>query len=114
MKQVSFYLFAFLPTFICAQNWKLESETSYYKAYSSISQTENLKSYKVEAIFNLPKEVIIAKLNNIEEFPSWMPNILKTKILKQEENNGLVYFMEIEMPWPLTNRYSFFKSTVNK
>jgi START domain len=47
---------------------------------------------------------MVGMLLDIEKYPQWQYKTSSTKVLKQVSSSELIYYAEVEAPWPVSNR----------
>ena len=103
-----FQLILHLPLF--GQNsWTLEKEKNGIKISSRHSDTSPFNDVRVEV--DLPGNIdqLAAILLDVANYTKWAYATKTSAIIKQLAPGSLIYYSEIEVPWPATDRYFFAK-----
>ncbi len=95
-------------------NWELRKDKDNIKVFARQLEDSGLKGYKVVTVLDAPLETISAALTDVEAYPQWMTNVKATRILKRENAANLFYYIEIEAPWPISNRDNIIHLRVDK
>ena|SRR5258706_10069008 len=85
-------------------NWKLEKQENGISVYLSDVASSNFKAVKVECTLTGTYAKLIALLTNVSHFSKWIYNNKSSNVVKQNTPLDFIYYSEIHMPWPLTNR----------
>lgn len=94
-------------TFINAQAidlWKLKKESGSVKVYTANVEQSDFKSVKVECTVHGTFSQVVAALFDVNRHHEWVFNCKSAKLLKTVGANELIYYSEMEVPWPATNR----------
>jgi len=99
-----------------AQNdWVLKKERNGIKIYNRPSKISRLDDIKVEV--DLPGNVfqVAEILSDVEKYPQWAYATKTCELVKKINDREFIYYSEIEVPWPATNRdfYASFKVSVD-
>lgn len=101
-------LFLILLLLIChnsfSQSWKLEKDKDNIKVYTADAPNSSFKMVKVEA--NVPGNYakLISILTNVNAFSDWIYHNKLCRLIKKFSTQDFIYYSEIEMPWPASNR----------
>jgi hypothetical protein len=85
-------------------DWKLEKDKDNIKVYTSTNPNSSYKSVKVECLLKGNYNQLIAVLTNVEKFKDWIYNQKTSKLVKRNTPYDFIYYSEIHMPWPISNR----------
>lgn len=105
---------------VCAQEGKdkwVERRTTADgdKIYVRRSKENNLYDVRIEA--DLPGTIgtLYSVLKEVDKFPQWAYGVKTARIVTWKGSNGLVYYAEYSVPWPLSNRdeYAEVKFTID-
>ncbi len=106
MKKVILLVFLSL-LFINAEavpDWKLKKETSTLKIFTATINNSDYKAVKVECTVTGNFSQVIAALFDIDRQQEWVYSDKHSKLLKKVSNSELIYYSEVSVPWPATNR----------
>jgi hypothetical protein len=89
------------------ENWVLQKENDGIKISSRHSATSAFNDIRVE--LDLPGNVdqLARILLDIKKYKEWSYATKVSELVKQLGPGKLIYYTEIEVPWPATNRYFF-------
>ncbi len=85
-------------------NWKLEKQKNGISVYLSDVAGSNFKAVKVESTFTGTYARLISILTTVSQFSNWIYNNKFSNVLKQNTPLDFIYYTEIHLPWPLSNR----------
>jgi hypothetical protein len=85
-------------------NWILQKEKDGIKISNRPSKTSQFSDIRVE--LNLPgtREQLAAILLDVNQYKDWSYATKKSNLVKKLGPDKLIYYTEIEVPWPATNR----------
>ncbi|MBL0234061.1 MAG: hypothetical protein IPQ08_10370 [Chitinophagaceae bacterium] len=89
---------------VLSQNWKLEKDKDNIKVYTADSKNNSFKLVKVEATIPGTYAKLISVLTNVDEFSKWIYHNKFCRLIKKITAYDFIYYSEIEMPWPVSNR----------
>lgn len=106
-----FFLFSFKGYMSTKEApWLLVKNEKEVKVYSRCSTNSNFKEIKVETNINAPLSVIVALLRDVPAFPSWVYKCESSHIIKQPDNQSIIYYQKSDVPWPVSDRDMVVKS----
>jgi len=98
-------LISCLCTLVHAQPvWELKKDKEGIKVYTGSIPNSNLKAIKVTCILNSSLSQLAALLLDIKAHEKWVYHTKTSYLVKQLSANHLLYYSELDMPWPLSNR----------
>ncbi len=88
-------------------NWTVEKEKDGIKISNRPSPSSSFKDVRVEV--DLPGSVdqLAAILLDVNKYTDWAYATRKSTLIKQLGPGKLIYYSEIEVPWPATDRYFY-------
>ena len=100
------FLLVFIPglSAFAQLNWKLRKDENGIRVFTANSENSSFKSVKVECIVKSKLSQLVAFLLDIEKQHSWVYNNQSSKLLKKVSENELIFYSEIDVPWPCTDR----------
>lgn len=111
------FIFIFLVSLmIIPDTWKLEKSSGEVKAYTA-NIGKPFKKIKVNCPVNLSNTKAFDKYFEVAKHSTWMPEILKSELLKVENENTWYTRYEVKFPFPFKNRelvYKMTKTTTDK
>ena len=106
LKSLPAFVFVFvfnLPIF--AQNdWTLEKEKDGIKISSRHAVASQFNDIRVELDLSGTAEQLSGILLDVNHYKDWSYATKKSVLIKQLGPGKLIYYTEIEVPWPATNR----------
>lgn len=84
--------------------WELKKDDEGIKVYTGSIPNSNIKAVKVTCILNASLSGLTALLLDSKAHEQWVYNTKTSYLVKQLSASSQLYYSEISMPWPLTNR----------
>ncbi|MFI5139856.1 MAG: START domain-containing protein [Sphingobacteriales bacterium] len=108
-----------LISFTCAMahaetKWELKKDKEGIKVYTGSTPNSNIKAVKVTCILNANFSQLTALLLDTKAHEQWVYNTKTSYLVKQLSDSHLLYYSEIIMPWPLTNRDVVIEMTITQ
>ncbi len=99
--------------------WQLIKDQDGIKVYTRRQENEKFKEVRADFELNASEDQLIALLQNISHQKDWSYGTKKTSLIKRKSKDTLIYYSEVSLPWPLSNRdlvieLSFKKDTLGK
>jgi hypothetical protein len=101
------FLLIFIPVVHAQNGWKLQKEKDGIKISSRASPSSSFDDIRVEADFPGRIEQLQAILVDINRYPEWAYGTKKSVLIKKLGPGKLIYYSEIDVPWPATDRYYY-------
>lgn len=112
-KQVSFCLLTFciIASLQAQDQWVLKKEKDGIKISSRPSQFSKFNDLKIEMDLTGNISQLADILLDVEKYPEWAYATKTCTLIKKVSNQEVIYYSEIDVPWPGTNRdfYADFK-----
>jgi hypothetical protein len=84
--------------------WELKKDKEGIKVYTGSVPNSNIKVVKVTCILDARLSQLTALLLDTKAHEQWVYNTKTSYLVKTISAGHLVYYSEVSMPWPLTNR----------
>jgi hypothetical protein len=96
----------FLASFVskAGTNWELKKDAEGIKVYTADKAGSNVKAIKVLCTLNASPDQLIRYLMNAKAHEQWVYSTKQSYLIKQVSEGHQIYYSEITMPWPLSNR----------
>ena len=88
-------------------NWTLQKEKDGIKISSRKTKTSTFNDIRIELDLPGNTEQLAAILLDVNKYKEWSYATKKSMLVKQLGPGKLIYYTEIEVPWPATNRYFY-------
>lgn len=99
------FLLASISTFCQTENeWTLKKDKNDIKVYTRQAEDSDIIEIKVLSIVQATVNQISKLLADVENYNLWMPNVKSTKVIELINKNELYYYIELNAPWPISNR----------
>jgi len=85
-------------------NWQLKKEEEGILVYTGSSPNSDFKSIKVECTVKAKTTQLVAFLLDLDAQRDWVYNNKNTSLIKKIDANEMIFYSEVSVPWPCTNR----------
>ncbi|HEY4323184.1 MAG TPA: START domain-containing protein [Mucilaginibacter sp.] len=85
-------------------SWELKRNEAGIEVYTRKAATGNLKELRVVCELDATKAQLISKLQDIENYNTWVFSNKKSTILKTIDSNKIIYYTQTRLPWPIKDR----------
>ena len=85
-------------------DWQLKQDKDGIQVYTKNIDNAKLKAVKVVTTINTSLSTLTAVLMDVEGSKDWVYATKSISLLKQISPAALIYYSEIEIPWPASNR----------
>jgi hypothetical protein len=99
-----FFLYMTGMNFLAAQNWEFIKEKDGIKIYTRKEADNAIKSFKGEAYIHTQMDKINSMVGNVSNQEWWDKDITTIKILINEKDKHVRYYLVYDVPWPVTDR----------
>jgi hypothetical protein len=98
--------------------WNLIKNEDGIKVYTRRLNDEKFKEVRADFELKGTENQLIALLQNIAHHKEWSYGTKRTYLISKKNKDTLIYYSEVSLPWPLSNRdlvieLSFKKDTLN-
>jgi hypothetical protein len=102
-----FCVFVFVNSLSAQNGWAVQKEKDGIKISNRHSPTSSFNDVRVEV--DLPGNIdqLSVILLDVNKYTEWAYATRKSVLIKQLAPAKLIYYSEIEVPWPATDRYFF-------
>lgn len=84
--------------------WQLKKEQDGIKVYTAVMPENSIRAIKVECTINTTLSRLTALLLDAEAHERWVYSTKRSYSLKQSAPGHQIYYSEMTMPWPMSNR----------
>lgn len=100
-----FLLFFSVFTTVSAQDkWTLSTSQEGIKVYTRPMENSSIKAVKVSCNLEATTTQLLAAIMDIQTCSEWVYHSKKNVLIKQLSPLDLIYYSEVEVPWPAKNR----------
>lgn len=109
-----YLLLLFMQPLTAQNNWTLQKEKDGIKISNRHSVTSPFNDIRVE--LDLPGNIdqLAAILLDVNDYKDWSYATKVSKLIVQQGPENLIYYTEIEVPWPATNRCFYARFDLKK
>ncbi|MBS1528933.1 MAG: hypothetical protein JSU01_01390 [Bacteroidetes bacterium] len=101
--------------YVLAQgNWQLVKNTDGIKVYTRLQPLEKFKEVKADFEARGTEDGLINIVGNIQHQKDWSYGTKRTMLIAKKNKDTIIYYSEISMPWPLSNRDLVIQLTFKK
>ena len=98
----------FAPIIISAQlandGWELKREKGGIKVYLKEAKDSDIKELKFETELEASLTSLAAILTDVPGFDNWVYASVKSETVTKISDTEVIYYTEIDFPWPMSNR----------
>ncbi len=98
----------FTPLFVFSQNskdgWELKREKGGIKVYLREVADSDIKELKFETELEASLTSIAAILTDVAGFDEWVYASVTSRTIRKVSETEMIYYTEMDFPWPLSNR----------
>ncbi len=98
------FIFIFNVSLFAQNDWTLEKEKDGIKISSRHAVASQFNDIRVELDLSGTVEQLTGILLDVNHYKDWSYATKKSVLIKQLGPGKLIYYTEIEVPWPATNR----------
>lgn len=84
--------------------WLLKKDKNNIQIFIKTDKKSNVLSYKIFATVDAPVSDVAALLYDVESYPVWTPSLKTADILSRLNKDEMFYYVDVNAPWPLSNR----------
>jgi hypothetical protein len=95
-------------------NWVLKKEKDGIKVYSRRSQYSKFNEVKAEFAIKTSTSKFIAVISDIDKYPLWVYGTKTALFCKRLNDEDVIYYSEINVPWPISNRDFYSKLKIHQ
>ena len=114
MKKLHLVIVLSLVQIICfsQDNWSLKKDGNGVAVYTRKLNNEKYKEIRVKCVFNASVDELLKILQDVNHHKDWVYKTIKSYMLCWKSRDTLVYYSEISVPWPASNRDAVVQLTV--
>ena len=84
--------------------WALIKDKNGIKVYTADSGKSNVKKVKVISVFKGSIREFLQIIRDVDNQTNWVYGAKRAYILKKKSANDIFYYVETDLPWPVSNR----------
>lgn len=85
-------------------DWELKSEKGGTRVYTRTFSDSKFKAIRVEVELDATLSQLVAVLMDVRTAADWVYATKSAVLIKQFSPSELVYYSEVKLPWPMSNR----------
>lgn len=86
------------------ETWTLVKDQDGIKVYTRRIASEKFKEVRANFELNATEDQLIGVLQNIPHHKDWSYGTKRTFLISKKNKDTLIYYSEVSLPWPLSNR----------
>ncbi len=94
-------------------DWKLKKEKEGIRVYSKRSQHSKFNEIKAEFDIKTSLQKFFSVISDVDKYPLWVYGTKSAVILKRLNESEVIYYSEINAPWPIANRDFYSNLKIN-
>ncbi|WP_175470448.1 START domain-containing protein [Pedobacter hartonius] len=98
-----FFFLGFNPS-LAQESWKLSAQHEGIDVYTRPASNPKLKAIRVVCNMQATNSQLLAAIMDIETCSEWVYHSKKNIMIKQISPLDLIYYSELDVPWPCENR----------
>ena len=91
-------------TVFAQSDWELRAEKNGLKVYTRTFPDSRFKAIRAELELETTLSQLVAVLLDVNTAPEWVYATKVATLLKQVSPSELIYYSEVRLPWPMSNR----------
>jgi len=99
---------------LITDDWELAKEKKGVTIYTRSIEGQKIKEFKAFITIDADIEKIVEIINDDDNIKDWQKNTKGGQLLKEINNNEMYSYVEIGMPWPMSDRDIVFHRTISK
>ncbi len=113
------FLFLLIAIHLCNQafsqtNWTFQKEKEGIKVYTRPSKTSKFNEIKAEFDVQTSMAKFISVTFDVDKYPLWTYGIKTSRLCERVSNEEIVYYSEVNAPWPFSNRDFYSKLKLSR
>ena len=100
-------VFFFFPMFVSAQwgeGWELKRDKGGIKVFVREVEGTDIKELRFQTELEASLSSLAAILTDVEGFDDWVYASVKSETMQKISDTEVIYYAEIDFPWPMSNR----------
>ena len=95
-------------------NWELKKDEDSIRIYVANNPESKIKMIRAEFTLHAKREDLFHQLLRADLYREWQYNTIKSEIVETVSPRELLYYCEVEAPWPVDNRDLIMRIRVNE
>ena len=92
--------------------WKLLKDKDGIRVYTGNTDNSKYKSIRVTCEFPGTIDKLQAVLRDVNHHSDWVYKAKNVSVIKRQSPDDIIYYLETEIPWPVTNRDGVYHLTM--
>jgi len=93
--------------------WDLRFDEDGLRVETRTVPGSRFQAFRAATVIAAPLEEVLARLQAVEEYPSWFPDTRETRVLERVEG-GWASYVRTGAPWPVKDRDAVYVSTLER
>lgn len=85
-------------------DWDLKTDNDGIKVYTRTFPDSKFKAIRVEVELDVSLSQLVAVVMDVNTATDWLYATKTSKLIKQISPGELIYYSEVKLPWPISNR----------
>ena len=110
-----FWLVLLLSMQVQAQDeWELKRNENGIEVYTREQSDDKFKEVKIITLLPGTTRELVATVLDVDNYQDWVYGIKNSYVLKKINSNSIIYYNEVDLPWPFSDRDLVNHITVQK
>jgi len=96
------------------EEWVFEKEKDSIRIFTRFADDSDIKELKIEMEVESSLASIVHVVDDLDNYKEWVYKSNGAKLIKRLSATEVIYFNEIDFPWPLCNREVLMHSTLTQ
>ncbi len=102
-----------LSSVMAQGRWELKKDENGIQVYTRKAASGSIKELRVLCELDASKEQLISTLQDIGNYSSWVYSNKKSVVIKNLSPDGIIYYTQSHLPWPIKDRDLVIQLTIN-
>lgn len=93
------------PVVLSQTDWQQRKDQDGIKVFTKKRRQPGVISYKWIATIDVEPDRLIRFLADVDRFPEWKDGCSESRLIREEEGGGYLYYVVYDFPFPFRDRY---------
>ncbi len=95
------------------EGWELKKEKDGIRVYTKDIKDSDFKAFRGQTEVKGQLSDVIAVLLDVDQYKEWMPDTKSVKVLKEDSETDITYYVATDVPWPVSDRDGVYQMRVS-
>jgi len=102
------------PAAFSQTDWQQRKDKDGIKVFTKKRQEPGVISYKWIATVDVEPNRLVRFLADVDRFPEWKDGCSRSRLIREEEGGGYLYYVVYDFPFPFRDRYMVVNVSVHE